>query len=278
MERLLSDCYKQGARKLIAATGYRHPAIEEVLILHHCLVENLDNTLIYGERPLFREGRKQLLHQCDAVSRDLLHVSFAELCNLPESVVAQASVTQRDPTEETESLQHLIAHMSAMRDMLLKGGLLFAEEDSPLRRVAQERTLTILQLLDGPQRGELIRFLYGTDLIFRSSVIVSLRGANLQDAYLEGAPLTWVDLAHVDLRGGNLAWADLTWANLEGANLAGANLLAADLRKAQLQGANLEGANLLLTELTYAEYDEATLWPAGFNPETTGAIKHRRTS
>ena len=48
-------------------------------------------------------------------------------------------------------------------------------------------------------------------------------------------------------------------------NLSGANLFRADLSGADLSGANLSEANL-----SEAKYDDATEWPAGFEPADVG--------
>ena len=58
--------------------------------------------------------------------------------------------------------------------------------------------------------------------------------ANLRDADLRGADLSFADLRGADLRG-----ADLRGANLRYADLRGANLRYADLRSADLRGADL---------------------------------------
>ena len=75
-------------------------------------------------------------------------------------------------------------------------------------------------------------------------------------------------LAGIDLSGANLLAANLSGASLILANLSGANLNVANLRGANLSGANLSGAFL-----GGATYDDATIWPDGFNPVAAGAVK-----
>src|SRR5262249_23609273 len=104
-----------------------------------------------------------------------------------------------------------------------------------------------------------------------------LRGATLENANLAGATIRRANLymAHcrgADLRGADLQaaslWgADLKRADLEGANLSDTNLTGACLLGTRLQSARLEGA-----DLTCAYYDEATEWPAGFDPQARGAL------
>jgi uncharacterized protein YjbI with pentapeptide repeats len=62
-------------------------------------------------------------------------------------------------------------------------------------------------------------------------------------ADLSNANLTCADLSFADLRRANLRGADLRFADLRRANLRGADLSGTDLRQAdpRLKGANLEG-------------------------------------
>ena len=94
-----------------------------------------------------------------------------------------------------------------------------------------------------------------------------LANINLMNANLAGT-----DLHGSDLSSANLKDADLRGANLMGANLTGANLKDADLSGAQLEGANLSGAQVKNALFAGASYDDATLFPAGFDPSTAGAV------
>lgn len=117
---------------------------------------------------------------------------------------------------------------------------------------------------------------------------MGLRGANLeglvaplgqlQGLDLTGANLYWASLGDADLSFANLSDADLRGATLDRAicrgtsfrrakmgrdNLGGSTILrGADLGSADLDGAMLEGAI----------YDDATRFPAGFDPEKRGLI------
>ena len=52
----------------------------------------------------------------------------------------------------------------------------------------------------------------------------------------------------------------------------GADLRTALLSGASLQGADLDGADLTDANLSKAEYDQNTVWPAGFDPVAAGVI------
>lgn len=55
---------------------------------------------------------------------------------------------------------------------------------------------------------------------------------------------------------------------LDGTDMSGASMVSADLR-----GASLKGANLFKARLHGVLYDDATIWPDGFNPVAAGAKK-----
>ena len=118
----------------------------------------------------------------------------------------------------------------------------------------------------------------GFDLSERDLKWVKLRGVDLRDANLSGA-----DLSGADLLGAKLQGSDLSGTNLSGAKLrvslperrmAEARMRRAiyeyetndsfrrALRQSALRDANLSGAN----------YNAQTLWPAGFDPIAAGAI------
>jgi len=109
-----------------------------------------------------------------------------------------------------------------------------------------------------------------------------LRGADLRESYLRWADLREVDLrladlCEADLRRADLRWAvlamadlsavDLSGADLRGADLSGATLSAVDLSGADLRGTDLSGAVLAMADLRWATYDDATVWPEGYDAE-----------
>jgi hypothetical protein len=124
--------------------------------------------------------------------------------------------------------------------------------------------------------------------------VLNLRNLDLGDARLDRASLAarsgrpakvnlrYAHLAGAHLRDARLASADLTQAllidaNLKGADLTGARLVRADLRLVHLDGvtlkhADLSGADLrsvqglVAAQLTEAQWDAETRWPAGLVP------------
>ena len=160
------------------------------------------------------------------------------------------------------------------------------EQDIDLRNIARSRTLTVLRALNTPygshsnrRKGSLVRFLYETQLISGEKPVISLRKANLNEAYMHSFDLRKVNLWEAylykaDLREAileesildgaylvkaNLWKAKLPRVKLAGANLEGANLTEADLEGANLAGANLQGANLTGVTLTDANMEKVDL-------------------
>jgi uncharacterized protein YjbI with pentapeptide repeats len=119
----------------------------------------------------------------------------------------------------------------------------------------------------------------GDQLYNTSFAEAQLRGADFSDvqmwdnnfagADLTGAVMVKASLGQADFRGAVLSGADLTDAEIVYAKLG-----QADLRGAVLRGATLTGA-YVTRNLAGAIYDDATVWPAGFDPVAAGAVKRQ---
>jgi uncharacterized protein YjbI with pentapeptide repeats len=101
----------------------------------------------------------------------------------------------------------------------------------------------------------------------------NMEGARLYGANLEGAALKGANMKDAGLTGANLKDSGLHGAVLTGADLTGANLEGAGLEGANLEGANLQGANVRGAVLLNALYDDATIWPNGFDAAAQGAVR-----
>ncbi len=95
---------------------------------------------------------------------------------------------------------------------------------------------------------------------------------SLHSAELSGQVLIDANLSGADLSGANLSVCEMTNANLEGANLSDANLSFTGMSGVILTNANLSGANLQGTNLNKATYNKNTIWPDGFDIQTSGII------
>lgn len=96
----------------------------------------------------------------------------------------------------------------------------------------------------------------------------TLRGANLQNANLEGVELWAADLRDVNLQGANLQRVELVNADLSNANLNGVDLRGSRLWTINLQGSNLQDADLRTSELIEANLAGVNLAGALFDEDT----------
>lgn len=151
-------------------------------------------------------------------------------------------------------------------------------------RLIRARTLATLDMLDGKQKGYLLRFLIETDLLNREQPFLNMRRANLSGLVLEpglysncnldvtnldNAILAWctfqdIHMTSTSLMDADLEKTDLTSANLDyillcRSDLFRANLSKARMIKANLQDANLEEAHLVETVLSRANFRGANL-------------------
>lgn len=102
---------------------------------------------------------------------------------------------------------------------------------------------------------------------------VDLRYAWLADVNLDRANLLGAKLGNADLSNGTLRGTQLLLAKLQEANLQGADLTNAELKRADLRGTNLLGAITAEASFEGATYDDATVWPDGFDPAAVGAVR-----
>ena len=96
---------------------------------------------------------------------------------------------------------------------------------------------------------------------------IDFQGANLTYTYMSQAELQGADFRGATLHGTRLGEANLQGAKFQGADLTGARFYETKLQGAKFQGADLTGIDYLetCTGLDTIEYDEATIWPAGFD-------------
>ncbi len=155
--------------------------------------------------------------------------------------------------ENLISAQTEVRHQQAVRDYLSQVTTIHLEteqgkkirDDEELKTLLEETTLALfneLSVSEGSSRetdnrkGQVVKFLSGLGWINSlegENPLLSLRGANLQDANLRGANLRGANLFAADLRGANLFAADLDEAILLHTNLRGANLRRANLNEAR---------------------------------------------
>lgn len=118
----------------------------------------------------------------------------------------------------------------------------------------------------------------GANLADTSFIGARLYGAMLRDAFAQKAVFDHAFCRLTDFRGANLKRANFSHtevyeADFSGANLQGAIFMYSQLFETKLFGANLQEAHIEECDLTQAAYDDATVWPAGFDPQEAGCVK-----
>ena len=96
---------------------------------------------------------------------------------------------------------------------LLLWGLRNTDDDDEARTIARARTLSVLRTLNEPRKGQVVRFLYESDLINRPNPVIILISADLTGADLKFAYLAEAYLRGVKLERG-LTWLGLTFPDL----------------------------------------------------------------
>lgn len=183
--------------------------------------------------------------------------------------------TDRRLASDQQKEDALQMYLDKMSELLLEKGLCESKPENEVRKIAQARTLTVLQRLDGDRKGSVLRFLCESDLITRGedNGIIRLNRADLTLANLSRATLCNTNLSESLLIDANLLFADLSGVDLKGADLSGTNLKWANLNNAilirtiltnaKLDGADLRGANVTDEQLSLAESLKGTTMPDG---------------
>lgn len=183
-------------------------------------------------------------------------------------------------------------YLDQMSDLLLIYHLQASKQGSPVRAIAEARTLTTLHDLDPSRRADLVHFLWKAGLVTENQPVISLNAAplsstmfqhallmninlsgallirssfvdcNLQGALFKAAVLFGVTLNNVNLSGANMAKANMHGVTLEDVTLIGANMTQADLSWAILSGDDLTKVNLKGAILAGANLKGAKITPA----------------
>lgn len=168
------------------------------------------------------------------------------------------------------------------------------EQQIQVKSAVRENTLNAARQLDGQRKGQLLKYLYDTELIGNcpptaknpqtsqidtaqcGGGIINLSGIEFKEAVssfgtdplqrlsLEGIDLTGARLLKADLRkvgliGADLSHADLRFARLDGADLEGAKMIRVKLHGAKLNDAKMKEARLLGANLKSANLSNADL-------------------
>lgn len=155
--------------------------------------------------------------------------------------------------------QALQQYFDYMTNLLINIDYSSEEQFEVTRRIARARTMAVLEMLDGRQKGHILRFLIESELIHKDQPFFSMRRADLRKLDIDPG------LYHnCDLQGANLDGASLPWCNFSDSNMSGITIQEADLEAVDFNGSNLNYALLSKSDLYRARLRKTHLTKADF--------------
>lgn len=124
-------------------------------------------------------------------------------------------------------------------------------------RLMRARTLTVLEQLNGKQKGHLLRFLIETKLLDKTKTYLNMKRANLTGVELDPGGYT-----EFNLDGVNLDKADLEFCHFYDVQMNGISLRNANLVGVNLEAASLQSILLTQSDLYYAKLSKARMYKA----------------
>lgn len=174
----------------------------------------------------------------------------------------EAEKEKAKKSEEQKNLNdNLDAFFKIMTELITNNELLNDNEESSI--IARTRTILAFDSLDGVRKGQVLQFLYESNIIKIDSNII-LTGANLKNAKLDGILLKNIELKGIYFNnaslknsfldnsffsGSDLSNVDFTNSSLQNTDLSYTNLTKAKLSNLDLTSVNFEGANLSKADL-----------------------------
>jgi uncharacterized protein YjbI with pentapeptide repeats len=181
-------------------------------------------------------------------------------------------VKSQNKEEERKQNDLLESFLETMTKLLMEHDL----QSNPSQQtiaIARARINVAFNNLNGQRKGQILQFLYESDLIELKPKLLLL-GANLQNsildeivlgkseingaffnnssiqrANLKGAIFIGCDFSQVNFTNSILENANLSYSNLSNSQLKNVDLTSVNLEGANLNGANLEGSKILKTQL-----------------------------
>jgi uncharacterized protein YjbI with pentapeptide repeats len=203
---------------------------------------------------------------------DLLIIPFAiGLIGWAFSQIEKAKTNKRD--EESSQNEVLESFLNTITNLIIDNRL----HNDPTQQslaIARARINIAVNNLNGHRKGQVLQFLYESDLIDIEPKLRIL-GVNLQNAVLDeivlgkseikGAYFNFASIQNANLNGAILIGCDFSYANLSKSlvkdvdlsysNLTGAKLQDMDLTSVNLEGANLTEANLKGSRILRTQLD-----------------------
>jgi uncharacterized protein YjbI with pentapeptide repeats len=176
--------------------------------------------------------RKELVNIFVIIAVGVVGTSTA-IAAVGNLIVSRRNLQQQRELEEQRAQEDALqSYFEQMGGLLTDYNLIKANREDILQ-LARAQTLTVARRLDQDRKGQLLDFLYNSQLIRKGKTgesIVNIRRADFSGANLRKAKLNYANLMYVDISGADLNGAELRHADLRGADLQRADLSGADLR------------------------------------------------
>jgi uncharacterized protein YjbI with pentapeptide repeats len=186
-----------------------------------------------------------------------------------QQIEDQRAKRERGIEDQRAQASALQSYIDQMSRLLTEENLSESPEDE-VRRVARAHTLTVLGIVEGERKFDVVQFLAENELIQGDDPIVNLRTADLKGAQYEGAT---DEVAAGERVGQALNEVNLSGTQLDNANLQSIQLHNARMNEALTYNASLEGAKLQRVSFMNALIVDTDLTGANLNgAEFDGAV------
>lgn len=165
----------------------------------------------------------------------------------------EAEKSKAKKNEEERSKNETLDSFFKIMSELLIDHKLANISNVEIKAMAKTRINMALNQLDGTRKGQVLQFLYESDLIDYTPKI-KLLGANLNDVILD----------HIVLGNAEIRGACFKNASIKEANLNGIVLNSSNLEKANLSGSQVENADFGYTKLTKCKLKNMDLTSVDF--------------
>jgi uncharacterized protein YjbI with pentapeptide repeats len=178
---------------------------------------------------------------------------------------AEKSKTERGEEERSRN-ESLNSFFNIITD-LLKNHDLSGSPSNQTKAMARTRINMTLSQLDGGRKGQLLQFLYESDLIDNSPKL-KLLGANFNAAILDQIVLGGSEIRGAFFKNASIKEANLNEIILNSSNLENANLSGSLVEKSDFAYSNLKNSKMKNMDLTTVDFEGADLTNADLRGST----------
>lgn len=166
---------------------------------------------------------------------------------------------KNEKKEKEQKLNDILdSYFKIMGELITHSDLLDSNPSFKSKTLARTRTLVALENLDGERKGQILQFLYESNLIDQNK-IVNLNGANFKESQIENIVLNKAGINGVYLNNSNLSNASLDETNFTSCDFTKSNLSNSSLTNTNLSYTNLTESNLQNIDLTSVNFEGANL-------------------